>query len=1040
MLFTSYKKIFLFLAILTSLSFIIAPNVGAKGETYTWVPESAKNIIKGSGGWFADNHINSTFNKTSDLSPDSGYDEVFTNNPPYAPFDGDSACFIALSVDSIKSTFKVMGHSVCSTGQDALEGDYAVSGTIAGGSSGSPKIDDPEFRKVASDGVYSVLSGPLTDLKFEYYKSLGSKAPACRAGTCDDTKWQQMIYECWASARSSAASTAKLTAQAISQGSDLKPYDEDNGTKNNFSTCFADRIGSVATAKEVKVNLTNVSTSDVNEGQGDAIAALEEERDKQNSSSDDEVDTTTCSIDSMGWMICPMLNMFSSMNDVLYGWIESVLVLNPLQMFEEDGTPTAQYQNWQTIRNIANVLLVIAFLFVIFSQLTSFGIGNYGVKKMLPRIIMIAIAINVSYLVMTIMIDVVNIVGVGLHDLLDNLAVNATMDSLNATNVIGSFVTGSTLTVAGVAIGSGVAIMGGLGIGALALLALPFIVTAVLSLFAAVATLFVRNALVIVLVIISPLAIAAYVLPNTEEWFTKWRKLFISMLMLFPMAALLFAGAKFASYVILTSAQPLGALVALFIMAAPLGALPFLIKSSNSILSGVGNRLQGMAKSAKNPVQRGLKPFVDRSRAKYRSGNTGFWANKRNPNGKTNFAQRSYSRQQTRKNTTEGYEKQAEENYKKAMIGDPETGSSSGLKGRAKKARAAHDALDRQNLRGEKHDATLSRALEEKKATNPEFRRMVDTTKAQSQAKQTAVDKQTKNYATGLDSDPTLLRVAGGRHDVDPAGQIKARAYGVQAESELESKNVKAGQILGGANSEAALQAGIRVTPDGTLGVMQPDGSINTDEAAVTSAMEKGKVINEGGSIADFSAAGVKSLGNLQDFHTTPFGAQAIASTLAGTKQITASGLTELADNIKDPGEKAQFVDQLNKELAAAGLDYLGKNSIDASGKFVLGGQKGGVSNTVQGILDDSGIGGYTKQMMSDPEFEPKASELAYVMANDAGTANSFNEGLPRVNDKVLGQLAKGFAANDPEKQHDAAYWEQELRARRSAAIARANG
>lgn len=753
-------KIALLLVGIFALSFIPQTTL-AKGESFEWKSGSAKNTLVGKNGFFDTStgkqkinfrlaNIDASAYSGPDKylnAPASGYaywisssspatdDPAAIQNSAIDPTLAQSCSIVLLLVNSTSN--KVMGPGAlndvfCKAWNDS-DASYSIANTADSNNGGGDSVDDPELNKAASNGIYSVLSDPLNDLKIKYYQSLGNKAP-CDSRGCDDSKWQQMIYECWSSARTSAASTARLTAQAISQGSSVQPYDENSGTKSNFSGCLSGKLGGLATKSDISDILLDVSASDVNKAWDDRTAALEEQRDEQNSPTT-AANTTSCTIDAIGWMVCPILNALSGLNDLLYGWIESVLVLNPLQMFNDDGTPTAQYQNWQTIRNIANVLLVIAFLFVIFSQLTSFGISNYGVKKMLPRIIMIAIAINVSYLIMTIMVDAVNIIGVGLHDILDNLAISATMDSLNATNVIGSFVTGTTLTIAGVAIGGSVAVLGSFGLGALALLALPFIVVAVLSLFAAVATLFIRNALVIVLVIISPIAIAAYVLPNTEEWFTKWRKLFISMLMLFPMAAILFAGAKFASYVILTSGQPLGALIALFIMAAPLGALPFLIKSSNSVLAGIGNRLQGMAKSVKNPMQKGLKPYVDRSKERYRSGTTNFMGNRRNPNGKTNLAQRADSRRRTVLGETEGHAKQAEDNYNRARnnpLGEVERdrhGNELGIQTAAaqRRARRAQEALTRSD--DAQFGLDTSKVIAEERqtgriATNPNLRRL----------------------------------------------------------------------------------------------------------------------------------------------------------------------------------------------------------------------------------------------------------------------------------------------------------------------------
>jgi hypothetical protein len=347
--------------------------------------------------------------------------------------------------------------------------------------------------------------------------------------------------------------------------------------------------------------------------------------------------TTSCVVDGVGWLVCPLMNAIGGLNDAMYGWVQSVLVLNPLTQNDSTGAATPQYQNWSIIRNIANVLLVIAFLIIIFSQISSIGISNYGVKKMLPRVILVAVAINLSWILMSLAIDVVNILGVGLHTLLDATAVSGTTSSLNFAAVTTALVSGGIIT-AGVT-GLAVALIlpaAALSGSTLVLLALPFLLGAVLALLAAVATLFLRNAIIIVLVIIAPVALVAYLLPNTEQYFKQWRKLFVSMLMLFPMAALLFAGCKFAAYILLTSSQPFNIITALFVMAAPLGLLPWLARSSGGILSTVNQRLGGMAKSLQGASQKALARRVETQKNQYRAGTKNFLGLKRDPATKLN--------------------------------------------------------------------------------------------------------------------------------------------------------------------------------------------------------------------------------------------------------------------------------------------------------------------------------------------------------------------------------------------------------------------
>lgn len=54
---------------------------------------------------------------------------------------------------------------------------------------------------------------------------------------------------------------------------------------------------------------------------------------------------------------------------------------------------------WARFRDLANVLFVIAFLIVVFSQITSVGITNYGIKRCYPALSSQLLALNLSFLI-----------------------------------------------------------------------------------------------------------------------------------------------------------------------------------------------------------------------------------------------------------------------------------------------------------------------------------------------------------------------------------------------------------------------------------------------------------------------------------------------------------------------------------------------------------------------------------------------------------------------------------------------------------------
>ena len=519
---------------------------------------------------------------------------------------------------------------------------------------------------------------------------------------------------------------------------------------------------------------------------------------------------TSCTVDQIGWMVCPILNAMGGFNDLMYGWIESVLVLNPLQTVDSTtGKATPQYANWQIIRDIANVLLVIVFLIVIFSQATSVGISNYGIKKMLPRIIMIAIAINVSYFLMMIAIDVTNLLGVGLHNLLNSTAVSGNHDNLNFSTLVGSLVTGVSATIGGVAIGVAAASFGSATLGTLALLALPFIAVAALSLLAAVATLFVRNALVIVLVVIAPIALAAYLLPNTENLFDKWRKLLISMLILFPSAALLFAGAKFAAYIVLTSNQPFSPMIAVFIMAAPLGALPWLLSQSNSILSSVNGRLQKLAQSARNPLTKALEPRVSALRAEARAGRRDFLGRSRSPtgSGRRTMIEAAGQSRDTLKLRAHEAEGQAEQDMR-------ERGLAGGSKS-AQRLGHLYDEAETLGLRKSANDGEYKTRLNRRVGTAGSYESGLSSRQADATTTSTALEETEKARQLGRVQRNERSTIIGGGAGTERIGNLQRQQFTASKqvgalEAGIEEANKRSGVANTYIQQEKVAQDGIK--------------------------------------------------------------------------------------------------------------------------------------------------------------------------------------------------------------------------------------
>lgn len=320
-------------------------------------------------------------------------------------------------------------------------------------------------------------------------------------------------------------------------------------------------------------------------------------------------------VDGIGWIVCPVLNAMANVNDFIWKvMVENLLTVNPVEPTDETGQPTAVYQLWQQLRSIANVLLIIVFLIIIFSQLTGTGVSNYGVKKLLPRLVVGAIAVNVSFYIVAILVDVFNILGSGLYDLLSG-AVDTTKRVPGWENLIGLILAGGGAAAVGV-----LAIGAAGGIGAAFIMALPAALVVLLGFLAALFTLIVRQALLPILAVLAPVAFVAYLLPNTQQWFRKWWSMLISLLALFPLAALLFGGVQVAAITVAGNDDNwFSTLIALIMMGLPLFMLPFIARQSGPLLGKLNGALTNLAGKARNPLASSLKARGDLAKARYTS-------------------------------------------------------------------------------------------------------------------------------------------------------------------------------------------------------------------------------------------------------------------------------------------------------------------------------------------------------------------------------------------------------------------------------------
>ena len=289
--------------------------------------------------------------------------------------------------------------------------------------------------------------------------------------------------------------------------------------------------------------------------------------------------STSCDVQGIGWFICPVSNWLADGIDFMYSALQQFLKTKPLETTNQNS---GIYLAWVIMRNISNVAFIVAFLVIIYSQLTSVGISNYGVKKMIPRLVIAAVLVNLSFTICAILLDLSNIAGYAFQD--------AFMGIKNTISTVGENTSTWTWSkVINIALSNGA-----LAIGAVAFTTelLPMLVPAAtlagLTLLLILLIMAARQALIIILIIISPLAFVCYLLPGTEKWFKKWRDSFLTMLVFFPAFSVVFGGAQLAGILIIQNASgPNGAIMhvlGMLVQIIPLAITPLIMKFSGGVL------------------------------------------------------------------------------------------------------------------------------------------------------------------------------------------------------------------------------------------------------------------------------------------------------------------------------------------------------------------------------------------------------------------------------------------------------------------------
>lgn len=312
---------------------------------------------------------------------------------------------------------------------------------------------------------------------------------------------------------------------------------------------------------------------------------------------------------SFAWAVCPILDAASGLSTTLVNAFEDQLAFSVDQLGSSSDVNTGagkMHQAWALFRDLTSALLVIVLLIMVLSQAASFGpFDAYTVRKLLPRLIAAVILMQISWDLFAWIVNVVNDIGRGIADLMfwpfggaKNMDLWHLLSNAHLSNGLLISLNWGALLVVGV-----------LGYAYLFTM-LGFAFVAIIGLFFAFLTLVFRKILIIILLILSPLALLAWILPGTESYWKMWRENFMKALFMFPIAVAIIAAGRIFAYVVGTqnNGQFLNLIFIMVGFFGPLFILPKTFKWGGQAMQLAGNSMmKASGKMSERP-----KKFMDK--------------------------------------------------------------------------------------------------------------------------------------------------------------------------------------------------------------------------------------------------------------------------------------------------------------------------------------------------------------------------------------------------------------------------------------------
>ncbi len=323
---------------------------------------------------------------------------------------------------------------------------------------------------------------------------------------------------------------------------------------------------------------------------------------------------------ALDWIACPLSGgLLQFITDMVRNVIADLLYMDTNQLFSPEFKTA-----WTVFQRIGFAVIIISGLIMVISHSLGMELFDaYTIKKLLPRLMIAIFGMAVAWPMLKFVITFFNDIGLWTHSLIvkpfENIGNDTNIfDIQNPANIpnsivqnsIGSAMEWGIVVTAMLAGAIQAAFLGVAGV-------LSLVATIALAVLIGVATLIIRQIIIMVTVLFAPLAIACYVLPGTKKIANFWQNTLTTTLMMFPIVMALIGAGEAMSRVAASAAENSVAmkLMSIIVYFAPYFMIPLAFKMAGGLMSNIF----GMVNDRSRGVFDRLRNFRDETKKKRRS-------------------------------------------------------------------------------------------------------------------------------------------------------------------------------------------------------------------------------------------------------------------------------------------------------------------------------------------------------------------------------------------------------------------------------------